>query len=206
MSFIATLIGLLSVGLSPWVQPVLKPPYNFLRNGDASQGRERWDGSREPSAQIETTDGNPCFVLHSGILQQEVTVSEGNVALWIAFVGAASSEVIRPDGLITGRPYLWGAARTQEGRYIYSPSYQGGTMMAHSTVADEWELLWGVFAFPKEASEVVFQISQGRNARAPVIESSARFDDLALFVASSQAEAYALLDRYRSTRATFTTR
>jgi len=159
---------------------------NFLRNPDASQGSRRWNAFG--NATIEDVASGSCFVLRGGgRFTQVVSISEGNEDLHVVMLGRVMSEHVHPDAIITDRPYLYGLAMNEAGRIL--GYLQGQTMRGRGPSPHRWETAYGIFHVPEGTTRIQFELRQGLRNGVPYTGAGARFDDLALYVATSESSA-----------------
>lgn len=171
---------------------------NLLQNPNADVGAELWRTFGQ--ATIEPSVGNnPCFVVRNGgYFIQDVTLPENAVGQFVAFIGRGSSERINEDGSITGLPYLYGYMMeygTPSGGKI-TAYLQGQQMRAATNIRDEWVNMSGVFQVPEKTTRIRFFLSQALRKGDPHNGSAARFDNLGLYLFSTEADARAFVGQY----------
>lgn len=182
--------------LVPWltlVQERVPAPTNLLRNTSGELGLSGWVTAG--AARVEEYDGNRCFVARNGgSFEQAVPLPPDAEGRLLLFIGRASAERIRPQG-ITGLPYLYGRLMTADGTRILS-YLQGQRMMLEGRDPNEWATLWGVFPVATGTRRVVFSLNQALANGLPHDGAAARFDDVGLFLFATREEAEAFARRY----------
>jgi hypothetical protein len=159
---------------------------NLLRNPDASQGSRLWNAFG--NATVEDVSSESCFVLRGGGgFTQVVSISEGNEDLYVVMLGRVMSEYVHPNAIITDRPYLYGLALGEAGRIL--GYLQGQTMRGRGPSPHRWETAYGVFHVPKGTIRIQFELGQALRNGVPYTGAGALFDDLALYVATSESSA-----------------
>lgn len=180
-----------------WIQVggSLDVPDNLLIDPRADLGGSAWRSVGE--ANIEHRGGNSCFVVRNGgEFQQVVSIPYAAGPRYAVFLVRASSERINADGSITGLPYLYGLMLSGERGRILA-HLQGQGMRSRARTPDEWSTLWGVFEVPEGTVSILFQLSQAERRGDAHDGSAARFDDAALLLLPTLAEANALVRKYR---------
>jgi hypothetical protein len=170
-------------------------PGNLLIDPSANLGGAGWRSVGDAS--IEPLDGDPSFVVRKrGMFQQTVSIPYVSGSQYAVFLARASSERINANGSITGLPYLYGLMLSGERGRILA-HLQGQGMRSHARTPGEWSTLWGVFEVPEGTVGIMFQLGQAERRGDPQNGSAARFDDAALVLVPTSAEANALVQKYR---------
>jgi hypothetical protein len=201
MADLAIKTALLALLLHSVVAPIADGAENLLQNPNADLYSQHWRTSKDAS--IEEVGGNRCFVVRNGGgFTQEVFLPEGAQGKYVLLIGRGSSERINPDGSITGLPYLYGylmtVGTTQDVRIL--GYLQGQQMRCSATAVNEWAKMWGVYQVPEGAGKVQFMLAQGLRRGEEYNGSAARFDDLGLYLFSTESEAEEFARQYRLDR------
>jgi hypothetical protein len=172
---------------------------NLLLNPKANDGTNSW--RTFGNAQVEQfDDGDWRFVVrNNGHFFQDVQLPEDAAGKYALLIGRVSSERIDPDGAITGLPSLYGymmdGANPRGGRIL---SYlQGQQMLCRAGTVNEWVTAWGIFEVPDGTHAIRFFLSQAERKDVPQNGSAARFDDLGLYLFSTEGEAKAFAQAYK---------
>ena len=168
---------------------------NLLVDPHVDAGGAGWQSYDD--ATIESVDGNPCFVVRNrGRFQQVAAIPPVPAGTHVVFLARASSERINPDGAITGLPYLYGLALgVERGRIL--AHLQGQGMRSAAKAPNEWTTLWGVFEVPEGTVGIVVELSLAERRGVPQNGSAGRFDDVALVLFPTLAEARSFVETYR---------
>ena len=172
---------------------------NLLLNPKANDGTNNW--RTFGNAKVEQSDdGDWRFVVrNNGHFFQDVHLPEDAAGKYALLIGRVSSERIDPDGAITGLPSLYGymmdGANPRGGRIL---SYlQGQQMLRRAGTVNEWVTAWGIFEVPDGTHAIRFFLSQAERKDVPQNGSAARFDDLGLYLFSTEGEAKAFAQAYK---------
>jgi hypothetical protein len=172
---------------------------NLLLNPKANDGANNWRAFG--NAEIEQSDdGDWRFVVRNkGSFSQDVQLPEDAAGKYALLIGRVSSERIDPDGAITGLPYLYGymmdSANPRDGRIL---SYlQGQQMLCPARTVNEWVTAWGIFEVPDGTHAIRFFLNQAERKDVPQNGSAARFDDIGLYLFSTEWEAKAFAQAYK---------
>jgi hypothetical protein len=168
---------------------------NLLLNPKANDGTNSWRASG--NAQVEQSDdGDWRFVVRNrGHFVQDVQLPEDAAGKYALLIGRVSSERIDPDGTITGLPYLYG--HMVRGARILS-YLQGQQMLCRAGTVNEWVTVWGIFEVPDGTHAIRFFLNQAERKDVPQNGSAARFDDLGLYLFSTEGEAKAFAQAYKN--------
>jgi hypothetical protein len=173
---------------------------NLLLNPKANDGTNGWRASG--NAQVEQSDdGDWRFVVrNNGHFFQDVQLPEDAAGKYALLIGRVSSERIDPDGAITGLPSLYGymmdGANPARPRRILS-YLQGQQMLCRAGTVNEWVTAWGIFEVPDLTHAIRFFLNQAERKDVPQNGSAARFDDLGLYLFSTEGEAKAFAQAYK---------
>lgn len=169
---------------------------NLLRNPNVDDGVNFWRAHGDARAE-QAVDGNWRFVVRNqGHLWQDVELSSDSVGKYALLIGRAASERINDDGAITGLPYLYGYMMPNaKGEGILS-YLQGRDMLCSARKENEWVTLSGIFQVPDETRVIRFFLMQAERKNVPQNGSAAWFDDLGLYLFSTEAEARAFVKAY----------
>jgi hypothetical protein len=170
---------------------------NLLQNPNADLEAQHWRAFGQ--ATVEEVNGNRLFVVRNGgYFLQDVVLPEGSVGKFAVLIGRGSSERINPDGAITGLPSLYGymMAPGNPGGGRISAYLQGQQMLGSATFAGEWVKMWGVFKVPKGTGRIRFFLNQALRQDVPHNGSAARFDDLGLYLFTTEEEARSFAASY----------
>lgn len=170
---------------------------NLLRNPNADQGAVHWRTYGDAKVE-QTGDGSCRFVVRNrGHFLQDVTLTDDSVGKYVLLIGRASSERINPDGAITGLPYLYGYMMKGDPSLGKIASYlQGQQMLYAAGTANQLATVWGVFEVPSGTGALRFFLNQAERKDLPQNGSAALFDDLGLYLFSTEAEAKAFVQTY----------
>lgn len=170
---------------------------NLLQNPSADLEAQNWLAFGE--ATVEETNGNRLFIVRNGgYFLQDVILPEGAAGKFAVLIGRGSSERINQDGAITGLPYLYGymmAPGEPSGGRILA-YLQGQQMRSSATFVGEWAKMWGIFRVPKGTGRIRFFLNQALRQGMPHNGSAARFDDLGLYLFSTEEEAKSFAASY----------
>ena len=172
---------------------------NLLLNPKASDGANNWRAFGNAAVE-QSDDGDWRFVVRNkGYFFQDVQLPEDAAGKYALLIGRVSSERINPDGAITGLPYLYGymmdGAKPSGGRIL---SYlQGQQMLCRAGTVNEWVTAWGIFEVPDGTHAIRFFLDQAERKDVPQNGSAARFDDLGLYLFSTEGEAKAFAQAYK---------
>ena len=170
---------------------------NLLWNPNADDGTSSWGAYGDATVE-QTSDGNRHFVVRNrGNFFQDVTLPTGSTGKYALLIGRTSSERINTDGAITGLPYLYGymMESTDPGGRIKS-YLQARSMLCWAKNPNEWVTVWGVFEVPSGTGVIRFFLNQAERKDIPQNGSAARFDDLGLYLVTTEEEAMALVQVY----------
>ena len=179
--------------------PISAQSNNLLQNPNADQGASHWRTTGDAGVQ-QTSEGNWRFVVRNqGSLVQDVTLPEDSVGKYALLIGHASSERINSDGAITGLPYLYGyMMKGGDSSTVRINSYlQGQQMLGRAWKANQWVTVWGIFEVPSATSKILFFLNQAERRDLPQNGSAAWFDDLGLYLFSTEAEGKAFVQTYK---------
>jgi len=167
---------------------------NLLLNPKANDGTNSWRASG--NAEVEQSDdGDWRFVVRNrGRFVQDVQLPEDAAGKYALLIGRVSSERIDPDGVITGLPYLYGHM-VRGGRIL--SHLQGQQMLCRAGTVNEWVTVWGIFEVPDGTLAIRFFLNQAERKDVPQNGSAARFDDLGLYLFSTEGEAKAFAQAYK---------
>jgi len=172
---------------------------NLLLNPKANDGTNNWRAFG--NAEVEKSDdGDWRFVVRNkGHFVQDVQLPDDAAGKYALLIGRVSSERIDPDGVITGLPYLYGhmvgGENPRGGRIL---SYlQGQQMLCRAGTVNEWVTAWGIFEVPDGTHAIRFFLNQAERKDVPQNGSAARFDDLGLYLFSTEGEAKAFAQAYK---------
>jgi hypothetical protein len=172
---------------------------NLLLNPKANDGINNWRAIG--NAEVEQSDdGDWRFVVRNkGHFFQDVPLPDDAAGKYALLIGRVSSERIDPDGAITGLPYLYGymmdSVNPRGGRIL---SYlQGQQMLCRAGTVNEWVTAWGIFEVPDGTHAIRFFLNQAERKDLPQNGSAARFDDLGLYLFSTEGEAKAFAQVYK---------
>ena len=172
---------------------------NLLLNPKANDGTNNWRAFG--SAEVEQSDDSDWrfVVRNNGHFFQDVQLPEDAAGKYALLIGRVSSERIDPDGAITGLPSLYGymmdGANPRGGRIL---SYlQGQQMLCRAQTVNEWVTAWGIFEVPDGTHAIRFFLNQAERKDVPQNGSAARFDDLGLYLFSTEGEAKAFAQAYK---------
>jgi hypothetical protein len=167
---------------------------NLLLNPKANDGANNWRAFG--NAEVEQSDdGDWRFVVRNGgHFVQDVQLPEDAAGKYALLIGRVSSERIDPDGAITGLPYLYG--HMARGARILS-YLQGQQMLCRAGTVNEWVTAWGIFEVPDGTHAIRFFLNQAERKDVPQNGSAARFDDLGLYLFSTEGEAKAFAQAYK---------
>ena len=166
---------------------------NLLLNPKANDGTNSWRAYGNAKVE-QSDDGDWRFVVrNNGYFFQDVQSPEDVAGKYALLIGRVSSERIDPDGAITGLPSLYGymmdGANPRGGRIL---SYlQGQQMLCRAGTVNEWVTVWGIFEVPDGTHIIRFFLNQAERKDVPQNGSAARFDDLGLYLFSTEGEAKA---------------
>jgi WD40 repeat protein len=165
---------------------------NLINYPDARRFTRHWNTKGEVSleADAEEEDNYNFVVRYKGMVWQDARINaEGRYALLISW---ASSERVNPDGDQTGLPYLYGYMLNKSDRNRINQYLQGQHMLLKTDVANEWEIIYGIFQVPPETGAIRLFLQQA-DGRLPQNGSAARFDEpgIFLFDTREQAETFA---------------
>ena len=171
---------------------------NLLWNPNADDGTDSWRAYGDATVE-QTSDGNWRFVVRNqGYLLQDVTLPDGSVGKYALLIGRTSSERINADGAITGLPYLYGymmESSDPSGGRIKS-YLQGQRMLCWAKNPNEWVTVWGLFEVPSGTGAIRFFLNQAERKDVPQNGSAARFDDVGLYIITTEEEAVAFVQVY----------
>ena len=171
-------------------------PGNLLLDPHVDAGGSGWQSYGD--ATIEQVDGNTCFVVRNrGRFQQVATIPAVPPGTHVVFLARASSERINPDGAITGLPRLYGLVLGAERGRILA-HLQGQGMLSAAKAPNEWTTLWGIFEVPEGTVGIVVELGLAERRGVPHNGSAGRFDDIALVLFPTLAEARSFVDRSTS--------
>jgi hypothetical protein len=170
---------------------------NLLQNPNADLEARHWRAFGH--ATVEEVNGARLFVVRDGgYFLQDVTLPEGAVGKFAVLIGRGSTERINPDGAITGLPCLYGymmAPGNPEGGRVVA-YLQGQQMSSSATSVGEWVKMWGIFKVPEGTGGIRFFLNQASRRGAPHDGSAARFDDLGLYLFTTEEEAESFAGSY----------
>lgn len=163
---------------------------NLLKNPNAEQGEENWKSY--PHSYIERESGNSVFVVRSGgSFIQYVDLPKGSTDKFLVFFGRATSDRAYPSGGWTGRPSLYAyLMRYWDGKGGIINGYLAGeNLISKTEAANEWNYLWGIYQVPVGTTTVSYFLIQGANPALPGDGSTAKFDDLGLYLFDNEESA-----------------
>lgn len=163
---------------------------NLLQNPNAELRSQFWQTYGQ--ATVESCIGiDPCFVVRNhGYFIQDVAVPADAAGGYALFVGRGSSERVNADGAITGLPYLYGYMMDETKKRVLA-YLQGQNMLLFDVKKDEWRTLCGVFPVPQGTGTIRFFLDQAERKGVPQNGSAARFDDVGLYLFSTESDARA---------------
>ncbi len=178
---------------------------NLLRNPNAEGGLEHWRAAKDST--VEEYNGTRVFVVKNGGVGgssfiQDIQLKESDIGKYALLIGRGSSERVNTDGSITGLPCLYGymmSSVNQKGGKI-AAYLQGQRMRAEPSDPDEWVTMFGIFRVVKGSEAIRFFLNQAERKDDPQTGSAARFDDLGLYLFTSQLEALKYIEAYNSER------
>jgi hypothetical protein len=170
---------------------------NLLRNPNADEGAGYWRTYGQAKVE-QTSDGNWRFVVRNGgHFWQDASLPEDSAGEYALLIGRASSERINSDGAITGLPYLYGYMMKGDPSLGRINSYlQGQRMRCEAVKPNQWVTVWGIFEVPPGTGAIRFSLDQAERKGVPQNGSAAWFDDLGLYLFSSEAEGNAFVQAY----------
>jgi len=172
---------------------------NLLQNPAADLQSESWRAYQK--ATIEPcAPNNPCFVLRNGgYFLQDISIPADAAGQYALLIARASAERVKPDGSVTGLPYLYGymmdSTDPRSGKII--DYLQGQEMMARQATENEWRTLSGIFKVPDGTKSLRFFLKQGLAKDSPHEGSATRFDDVGVYLFKTKQEAQSFLDSQR---------
>lgn len=174
--------------------PVFAKTDNLLVNPYADDNRDFW--ITHGDAVTEEVDGDTCFVIRNGgSFHQYIDLPADSASKVVLLIGTALSELINPDGAITGLPYLYGYML--EGEFIYSYLHVFSRNYYYlANHENDWVTLWGIFYVPENTKRLQFMLRQAEQYGVPHNGSAARFDDLGVYLFASPDEARAFVNEY----------
>lgn len=169
---------------------------NLLKNPNADLQSQSWRVFGEATVE-SCASGNPCFVVRNGgYFVQDIALPDDAVGRYALLLGRGASERINSDGAITGLPYLYGymmpEVSPRGGRVL--DYLQGQNMRAAPSRESEWVLMWGIFRVPEGTGAIRFFLNQALRNGVPHNGSAARFDEVGLYLFSTEQEARAFAD------------
>lgn len=171
---------------------------NLLQNPRGDDQTNNWKAYGQATVD-QSDDGNWRFVVRNGgYFLQDVALSDSDTGKYALLIGRVCSERINSDGAITGLPYLYGYmmdSAGSEGNRILD-YLQGQRMRCWARKENEWVTAWGVFQVPRGTGAIRFFLSQAERKGVPQNGSAARFDDLGLFLFSTETDARAFTEMY----------
>ena len=171
---------------------------NLLQNPNADEGARFWRIYGDAKVE-QTSDGNWRFAVRSkGSFLQKVTLPDDSVGKYALLIGRASSERVNSDGAITGLPYLYGYMMERADQSVGRiHSYlQGQQMLCWARKANQWVTVWGMFEVPPGTGVIQFFLNQAERKGVPQNGSAAWFDDLGLYLFSTEEEGKAFVQAY----------
>jgi len=172
---------------------------NLLQNPNGDLQSQSWRAYQKATVEACATN-NPCFVLRNGsYFLQDINIPADAVGQYALLIARASTERVKPDGSITGLPYLYGYMMdsTDPGSGKIIDYLQGQEMLARHVTENEWRTLWGIFKVPDGTKSLRVFLKQALAKDSPHDGSATRFDDVGVYVFQTKQEAQAFLDSRR---------
>ena len=172
---------------------------NLLQNPKADDKTNNWRAYGQAAVE-QSDDSDWHFVLrNNGHFFQDVSLSGSAAGKYALLIGRVSSERINPDGAITGLPYLYGymMESLDSGGAQILAYLQGQQMRCGARKENEWVTAWGIFQVPVGTRVIRFFLDQAERKGVPQNGSAARFDDLGLFLFTTEEEARAFVQLYK---------
>ena len=172
------------------VVPICQAQSNLLQNPNADLQSQSWRGHGQAIVEACSLN-NPCFVVRNGgYFFQDIALPHGAEGQYALLIGRGASERVNLDGAITGLPYLYGYMMAgQDGTIL--EYLQGHNMLASPPSENEWATMFGIFRVPEGTKTIRFFLNQAVRNGVPHNGSAARFDDLGLYLFTTEEEARA---------------
>lgn len=175
--------------------PAFAQSSNLLKNPGGDEGPEYWRPFNDAKVEHCPTGGR-CFVLRGGgYFIQDVVIPEDAVDKYALLIGRGYTERINAVGSLTALPSLYGYmmnAGDPSGGRIYA--YLDGQQMTGSAESsDNWTQLWGIFKVKPGTRRIAFFLQQGAQKGTSYNGVATRFDDLGLYIFSTEGEARAVV-------------
>jgi len=170
---------------------------NLLQNFSGDLETQHWRAFGQ--ATVENENGDHSFVVRNGgYFVQDVILPDDAAGKFALLIGHGASDRINSDGAITGLPYLYGYMMVRggpdDGRIL---SYlQHASLRGSAKLAGEWVTMKGIAQVPEGTGTIRFFLKQALQQGVPHNGSAARFDDLGLFLFTTEAEAKAFAAAY----------
>jgi hypothetical protein len=193
---ILSLVLLSFVLLTGFSSP-MQPPKNLLKSSIANLTTSNRDWKATGEATIEKFDGLLCYVVRNGgTFSQVATFPSDPVEQYIVLIGRGSAERINPNGSTLDLPVIYGQVLGEEQGKERILTYALGTTMVVRGPANEWVKMAGIFQLHEGVKGLRFFLGQGEPKGVVHNGSAARFDDLGLYVFSTEREAQLFVRNY----------
>jgi hypothetical protein len=149
---------------------------------------------------VEEFNGNNAFIVRNkGYFYQDVNLTESDIGKFALLIGHGSSERINTDGAITGLPYLYGRMmNTSNPKESKTHAFlQAREMLARTSYQDQWVTMFGVFRISEGTGAIRFYLKQAERRDVPQNGSTARFDNLGLYLFGTEKEALEFAKAYK---------
>ena len=170
---------------------------NLLLNPNADKGAQSWTPWGEAVVEIQDA-GNPGFTVRGGHFSQDVFLRGDFTGSYALLIGRASTAAENARSLPVGFPCIYG--------YMMSPPelergsiweyLQGQQMCARAGVTGRWVPVYGIFRVPPKTGVIRFFLQQSSQRNMPGDPGAARFDDLGVYLFSTEQEAKLFAMRY----------
>ena len=169
---------------------------NFVKNHSANDGTSSWktDGEAviEPDAK-----GNPHFsIRYKGSFRQDADI-RGYMDRYAVIIARVNSSRKNSGSDQTGYPYLYGYWVNVSNPNRFNGYLTGQHMLFRPHAANKWGVAYGIFQVPASTGSIrlFLQQADGRSAQDG---SSARFDDVGIYILETEAKAQDLVDLYKT--------
>jgi len=169
---------------------------NLIKNPSANEKTASWKTDGEASVEPDQ-NGNPHFsIRYKGSFMQDVDI-RGYMNRYAVLIARTSSSRKNMGGNRTGYPYLYGYWVNVTESDKFNGYLQGQQMLFTPDEADGWGVAYGSFQIPPDTGSIrlFLQQADGKTAQNG---SSARFDDVGIYVVETEAETYDLVDAYKA--------
>jgi hypothetical protein len=168
---------------------------NLLVNPTADQGTSGWMFGGIYGLATMSGSGRTVFYLDSTVAdysfgRQLVVLPSGSGGKWVLMIFYGWVEHSVP-GSITRHPYAIGGLQDANANNL--DSFQG---MIHNADAPKWQTVSGIFQLNAAAYQLYFDLGQGYGGGDDPDGKRGAFDDVGLYVFSTQQEAQAFRDAY----------